>query len=49
MLSGVRFKTSLVYLDDVLIFYKSVNDHMKHLDEVLQLLQDGSVSLKHRK
>lgn len=47
--SGVRFSTCLVYLDDALVFPKSVEDIIKHFVEVLQLLQDASVSLKHRK
>lgn len=46
---GVRLKTCLVYLGDVLIFSKSVKDHIKHVDEVLQLLQDEGVSVNLRK
>lgn len=49
IISGVRFWTCLVYLDDVLILSKSVEDHIKHLYEVLQLLQDGDISIKLRK
>lgn len=46
--SGVRFKTCLVY-HGAPIFSKSFEDHIKHLDEVLQLLQACSISLKLRK
>lgn len=33
----------------MLIFFKSVEVHTKHVEEVLQLLRDGSVSLKLQK
>lgn len=36
-------------LNNVLIFSKSVKDHIKHVQEALHLLQDGGVSLKLRK
>ena len=49
ILSGVRFKTCLVYLDDVLIFSRQQEDHIKHVDEVLTLLENAGISLKLRK
>lgn len=46
ILSGVRFKTFLVYLDYMLISSRKLEDHIKHVDEVLTLLKNAGVSLK---
>lgn len=48
ILSRVRFKTCLVYLDYVLIFSRKLEDHVKHVDEVITPLDNTSVSLKIR-
>lgn len=45
-LPRVRVKTFLVYLDDFLMFSRKLEDHLKHIDEVLTLLENDSVSLK---
>ena len=49
ILSGVRWRTCLIYLDDVIVFSKTLTDHIDHLDEVLTLLGDAGISLKLRK
>lgn len=49
ILSGVRFKTCLFYLDDVLIFFRKLEDDIKHVELVLTLLEIVGVSLKLRK
>ena len=36
----------IVYLDDILIFSDSVEDHQKHLDEVLQALENNQLFAK---
>lgn len=43
-----RFKcnTRLVYLDDVIIFSKSYEEHFDHLSEVLSALEKSGVTLK---
>jgi len=41
ILSGLRWQTCLVYLDDVIVFSRTVNDHIRHLREVLLLLEKG--------
>ena len=49
ILSGVRWQTCLIYLDDVIVFSKSMEKHIQDVDEVLQLLGDAGVSLKLKK
>jgi len=46
ILSGLRWQTCLVYLDDVIVFSRTVGDHIRHLREVLLLLEKAGVSLK---
>jgi len=46
ILSGLRWKTCLVYLDDVIVFSRTVDDHIWDLREVLLLLENAGVSLK---
>lgn len=49
ILSGVRWQICLVYLDDVIVFSRSISDHIAHLDHVLGLLRAAGVSLKLKK
>ena len=49
ILSGVRWQTCLVYIDDVIIFSRNVEDHLQHVDEVLTLLSKAGVSVKLKK
>ena len=37
-----------MYLDDVIIFSKNVNEHIRHVDEVLTILRNAGISLKSR-
>ena len=46
ILSGVRWQTCLIYLDDVIVFSQSHEQHVKDVDEVLTLLEKAGVSLK---
>ena len=41
-----KWKTCLVYLDDVIIFSKDVDDHIKHADEIITALTEAGVTLK---
>lgn len=41
----VRFKTCLVYLNDVLIFSLKLKDHIKHVYEVRMLMENARLSL----
>ena len=38
-----------MYFDDVIIFYKNVDKHIQHVDEVLTILRNAGISLKLRK
>ena len=48
-LSKYKWQTCLVYIDDVIAFSKSVEDHINHLDDVLTLLSQAGISLKWKK
>jgi hypothetical protein len=39
VLAGLRFTTCLVYMDDVICYSKNVDDHFRHMGEVLDRLQ----------
>ena len=46
VLSNFRWKTCLVYLDDVIVFYKTFDQHLDHVTEVMTALQEAGFSLK---
>ena len=46
ILSSVRWQFALVYLDDVIIFSRSVEEHFAHVRTVLSLLQKAGVTLR---
>jgi hypothetical protein len=46
VLSTVRFECALTYLDDIIIYSSSFEQHLEHLATVLKLLSDSGVSLK---
>jgi len=46
ILAGVKWQICLVYLDDVIIFSRSPEEHLQHLDEVLTRLGKGRGHLK---
>jgi len=46
ILSGVKWKNVLVYLDDLIIFSADAESHLSHLDTVLTLLGKHGVTLK---
>lgn len=46
ILYQVKWKYALVYLDDVIVFNKSVQQHIEHVLTVLSLLKDGDVSFE---
>lgn len=44
-----KWKTALVYLDDVIIYSRTVEEHLTHVRTVLDLLKEAGVTLKLRK
>ena len=46
ILAGVKWQICLVYLDDVIGFSRSPEEHLQHLDEVLTRLGKAGVTLK---
>ena len=49
VLSSVRFQCALTYLDDIVIYSPTFDQHLLDLARVLQLLRDAGVSLKRAK
>ncbi|CAC5386872.1 unnamed protein product [Mytilus coruscus] len=49
VLSGLTWQICLVYLDDVIIFSKSFEEHMKNLKEVFQRLKAANLKLNPKK
>ena len=49
VLSGVRWRICLVYLDDVIVFSRNNQEHIEHLDQVLSLLKGAGIKLKLKK
>jgi hypothetical protein len=48
-LSPLLRKCVLVFFDDILVYNKSYSDHLKHLEQVFQLLQIGKWKVKFAK
>lgn len=46
ILSGVRWQTCLVYLNNVIIFSRDEMDHVQHVDALFQLLKQAGFTLK---
>ena len=46
VLRGINWKYSLVYIDDIIIFSRSFQEHIDHLDQVFQRLTDANLKLQ---
>ena len=46
VLSGLHWSICLVYLDDIIVFGKSVEEHLDQLREVLNRLQNAGLKIK---
>jgi hypothetical protein len=46
LLSGLKWNTCLVYLDDIVVFSKTFSEHLSRLDEVLARIQRANLKLK---
>ena len=49
ILKPVLYKSALVYLDDIIIFSKTVDEHIKHISTVFKLLAQNGLKLKAKK
>ncbi len=48
LLSGFRWRSCLVYLEDLIIFYSHFKEHLDHVRDLLRVLVDAGMSLKLR-
>ena len=46
VLSGLCWSTCLVYLDDIIIFSQTVDEHLQRLRDVLQRLEEAGLKIK---
>ena len=46
VLSGLIGVCCMVYIDDIVIYSTSINEHMRHLDQVFQRLRSAGLQLK---
>ena len=49
ILLGLTYDTCLIYLDDVIIFFKAFEEHLVHLYKVFQRFRGANLKLKPRK
>eukprot|EP00112_Aurelia_sp_Birch-Aquarium-sp1_P008584 Seg1949.8 transcript_id=Seg1949.8/GoldUCD/mRNA.D3Y31 product="Retrovirus-related Pol polyprotein from transposon 17.6" protein_id=Seg1949.8/GoldUCD/D3Y31 len=49
MLAGLNWESCLVYLDDIIIFLRTFEEHLSRLESVLSRLRTGGLKLKVRK
>ena len=49
VLTGLEGKSCFVYIDDILVFSKTFEDHLHHLTQVLERLRKAGLTLKPRK
>lgn len=49
ILSSVKWHSTFVYLDDIVVFSKAPEQQLNHLQRVLKLVQDTSITRKIRK
>jgi len=49
VMSGLAFEVCLVYLDDVIVFSTTIDEHFRRLSAILTRLRDAGLKLKHSK
>ena len=45
ILTGLEYRFALIYIDDIITFSKSIEEHLAHLEEVFRRLQEANVKL----
>ena len=48
-LAGLQWNTCVIYLDDVIVFGKTIEEHLSRLDEVLDRFREHGLKLKSKK
>jgi hypothetical protein len=46
LLAGLRYETCMVYIDDIVVFAKTPEEHERRLEQVLQRISDANLKLK---
>jgi len=46
LLAGIKWQICVVYLENIIVFSRSPEEHLQHLDEVLTRLEKARVTLK---
>lgn len=49
VLRGLQWKTCLIYLDDIIVMGKDMDDHLKNLEEVFERIQGAGLKLNLKK
>ena len=49
ILRGLEYRYALIYIDDIIIFSKSVNEHLPHSEEVFERLREANIKLNPKK
>ena len=49
ILRGLEYRFALIYIDDIIIFCRSVEEHLVHLEEVFRRLRQANVKLNPKK
>lgn len=49
LLARYRWRSCLAYLDDVIVYSSSLEEHLQHVKEILTVLQGAGLSLKLKK
>ena len=49
VLAGLQWEICLIYMDDIIIFSKTVEDHLTQLDTVFSRLKSAGLKLKPKK
>ena len=45
ILRGLEYRFALIYIDDIVIFSKSIEEHLTQLEEVFRRLRDANVKV----
>ena len=49
IMSGVQYETCLIYLDDIIVYSKTFEDHIQRLDEVLTRISNANLKFAPKK